>query len=66
MDEMDTWIRTWARGLTIPKGLAPMSPGEGEEEVLKMVASYTSEYYPELLDSLNLRKFIEEEIKKSK
>lgn len=60
MAEMDTWTRTFAHGLNIPKGLAPMSLEEGGEEVLQMVAAYTSKYYPELFGALDLRGYVEE------
>lgn len=61
IDEMDTWTRTWAHGLNISKELAPMSLEKGEKEILKMVASYASKYYPELLDPLDLRGYIDTE-----
>ena len=51
----DFWARTWAHGLDIPETLKPWSLEETQRAVLKMVAAYTSEYYPELLDPLDLR-----------
>jgi hypothetical protein len=59
------WTGTWAHGLDTPSELKPWSLEETQRAVLQMVAVYTSEYYPELLDPLDLRKFIEEEIKMS-
>lgn len=53
--DMDVWARARAHGLAIPEKPTIISLEEQEETVLQMVAAYTSEYYPELLESLDLR-----------
>lgn len=55
----DAWTDTWAHGLAIPKELTAMSFEEAEENILQIVAAYASEYYPELLDPLDLRNYLE-------
>lgn len=59
--------RKWtAESLTCETRLAQylskerISPEEQEEIVLQMVAAYTSEYFPELVASLDLQKEVEE------
>lgn len=64
--DRDSWVEARKYGLAISEEPTIISLEEQEEIVLQMVAGYASEYYPELLDQLDLRKFIEEEIKKSK
>jgi len=56
---MDVWSEARAHGLAIPEKPTIISLEEQEEIVLQMVAAYTSEYYPELLDPLDLRGYVE-------
>lgn len=51
----ESWARAWRAGLNIPKEFTPLPLEEMEHEVLVEVASYTSEYFPDLVDPLNLR-----------
>ena len=51
----DSWIEARKYGLAIPEEPTIIGLKEQEEIVLQMVAAYASEYYPELLDSLDLR-----------
>jgi hypothetical protein len=53
--DMDKWSEARAHGLTIPEEPTRISLKEQEEAVLQMTAAYASEYYPELLDPLDLR-----------
>ncbi len=48
--DTDAWANARAHGLAIPEKPTTISLEEQEEIVLEMVAAYTSEYYPELLD----------------
>ena len=57
-DDEDFWARKW-HGITIPEELEAWSFEETQKAVLRMVAAYTSEYYPELLDPLDLRGYID-------
>jgi len=57
--DMDVWSK-WAARLAIPEKPTIISLEEQEEIVLQMVAGYASEYYPELLDLLDLREYLEE------
>jgi len=57
-DDEDFWARKW-HGITIPEELEAWSFEETQKAVLQMVAAYTSEYYPELLDPLDLRGYID-------
>ncbi len=59
-DERDFWAGKW-RGVTIPEEFKVMSLEETERAVLQMVALYASKYYPELLDPLDLRGYIDTE-----
>ena len=49
------WSEARAHGLAIPEKPEIVSLEEREATVLQMVAAYASEYYPELLDPLDLR-----------
>lgn len=60
-EDDDFWSRTGAHGLGIPETLKPWSLEETQRAVLIMVALYASEYYPELLDPLGLRGYIDTE-----
>ena len=53
--DIDQWSEARAYGLTLPEKPPKMSFEEQEQTVLDMVAIYVAEYYPELLDPLNLR-----------
>lgn len=53
--DMDVWSKWRAHGLAIPEKPTQMTLEEQEALILQMVAAYTSEYYPELLDLLDLR-----------
>ena len=53
--DMDVWSKWRAHGLAIPEKPTQMTLEEQEALILQMVAAYTSEYYPELLDPLDLR-----------
>lgn len=53
--DMHVWSDARAHGLAIPEKPTQMTLEEQEEQILQMVAAYTSEYYPELLDPLDLR-----------
>jgi len=55
------WAGKWP-GVTIPEELKPQSLEETQRAVLQMVAAYTSEYYPELLDPLDLRGYLDAEV----
>jgi len=58
--DMDAWADARAHGLAISEKPTMLSLEEQEEIVLQMVAGYASEYYPELIDSLDLRQYLEE------
>jgi hypothetical protein len=57
--DMDVWTKHRAHGLAIPEKPTIISLEEQEKTVLQMVAAYASEYYPELLDPLDLRGYID-------
>lgn len=59
--DMDLWSKHRAHGLAIPEKPTIISLEEQEEIVLQMVATYTSEFYSELLDPLDLRGYIDTE-----
>lgn len=59
-DDRDFWAGKWY-GVTIPEEFKIMSLEETEGVVLQMVALYASKFYPELLDSLDLRGYIDTE-----
>lgn len=56
--DSDIWSEARAYGVDIPEKPERISLEEREEIVLQMVAAYTSEFYPELLDSLDLRGYL--------
>jgi hypothetical protein len=58
--DMDMWAEARKMGVDIPEKPDIVSLEEREEIVLQMVAAYTSEFYPELLDPLNLRDYLVE------
>jgi hypothetical protein len=57
---MDVWAEMREHGATLPEEPTIITLEEQEEIVLQMVAAYTSEYYPELLDPLDLRSYLEQ------
>lgn len=57
--DMDKWSFARAHGLDIPEKPDIISLEEREESLLQIVAAYTAEYYPELLDPLDLRGYID-------
>ena len=57
--DRDSWIEARKHGLAISEEPTIISLEEQEEIVLQMVAGYASEYYPELLDPLDLRGYLE-------
>ncbi|HEX74043.1 MAG TPA: hypothetical protein G4N93_02720 [Dehalococcoidia bacterium] len=58
--DMDVWAKHRAHGLVIPEEPTPISLEEQEKIVLQIVAAYASKCYPELLDALDLRGYVEE------
>jgi len=58
--DRDSWVEARKYGLAISEEPTIISLEEQEEMVLQMVAAYTSEYYPELLDPLDLAGYVEE------
>jgi len=59
--DMDKWSKARAYGLAIPEKPDIVSLEEREEALLQIVAAYTAEFYPELLDPLDLRGYIDTE-----
>jgi len=57
--DMDKWSKARAYGLAIPEKPDIVSFEEREESILQIVAAYTAEFYPELLDPLDLRSHLE-------
>jgi len=57
--DMGVWSEARTYGLVLPEEPTVVSLCEQEETVLQTVAIYTSEYYPELVDPLDLRGFLE-------
>lgn len=51
----ESWARAWQAGVNIPKEFNPLPLQEMEQEVLVEVASYSTEYFPDLVDLLSLR-----------
>ncbi len=47
------------RGLPIPEKPEVLSMEEREKELLQLLAAYTQEFYPELIDELELREYID-------
>jgi len=60
--DMDMWSKHRAHGLAIPEKPTIISLEEQEKTVVQMVAAYASEYYPELLDPLDLRGYLDAEV----
>ena len=58
--DVDKWSKARAYGLDIPEKPEIISLEEQEEVILQMVTAYASEYYPELLDPLDLRGHLKE------
>lgn len=58
---MDVWAEMREHGATLPEEPTVITLEEQEEIVLQMVAAYTSEFYPELLDPLDLSSYLEVE-----
>lgn len=56
---MDEWSKAREYGLAIPEKPDIVSLEEREKSLLQIVAAYASEYYPELIDPLNLRCYLE-------
>ena len=57
--DMDKWSEARAYGLAIPEKPDIVSFEEREESILQIVATYTAEFYPELLDPLDLKGYID-------
>ena len=57
---MDVWTEMKEHGAALPEEPTIISLEEQEQLVLQMVAAYASEHYPELLDPLDLRSFVQE------
>ena len=57
-DDKDFWARRW-HGVTIPEELEAWGLEETQKAVLQVVAIYASKYYPEVIDSLGLRGFLQ-------
>ena len=55
---MNEWAEARSYGLNIPEKPDIIPLDEREKEILQMVAAYTAEFYPELLDSLDLRNYL--------
>jgi len=53
--DMKEWAEARSYGLNIPEKPDFIPLEEREKEILAIVAGYTGEYYPELLDPLDLR-----------
>ena len=62
--ETDTYYDTFVRDKRSERPVTISTLEERENAVLVMVAAYTSECYPELVDPLDLRKDVEEAKKK--
>lgn len=56
--DMNAWAEARSFGLNIPEKPDIIPIEERENEILQTVASYTTEYYPELLDQLDLRNYL--------
>jgi hypothetical protein len=59
--DMDAWSKMRAAGLNIPEKPDVLSFEERETALLGIVAAYTAEFYPELLDPLDLTGYLVEE-----
>jgi hypothetical protein len=56
---MDVWTEMREHGSSLPEKPTIITLEEQEKLVLQMVAGYTLEYYPELLDPLDLRGYLD-------
>lgn len=56
---MKEWAEARSYGLNIPEEPDIIPLEEREKEILQNVAGYTAEFYPELLDSLDLRGYLD-------
>ena len=59
---MNEWAEARSYGLNIPEKPDFIPLEEREKEILAIVAGYTSEYYPELLDPLDLRDYLDAKV----
>ncbi len=57
--DMDEWTKARKYGVDIPEKPDIVTLEEREESILGIVAAYTAEFYPELLDPLDLRGYLE-------
>lgn len=55
---MKEWAEARSYGLNIPEKPDFIPLEEREKEILATVAGYTGEFYPELLDPLDLRSYL--------
>jgi len=58
--DMDEWSQVRKMGVDIPEMPDIVTLEEREESVLGLVAVYVAEFWPELLDPLDLRGYVEE------
>ena len=58
--DMDMWANARKMGVDIPEKPDFIPLEEREREIFATVAGYTGEFYPELLDPLDLRAYVEE------
>jgi hypothetical protein len=59
--DMEAWADARAHGLAISEKPTLLTLDEQEKLVLQMTAAYASEYYPELLEPLDLRVYLDVE-----
>jgi len=59
--DRDVWSKVRVAGLNIDEKPVVVSLEDREEGLLQVLAGYTAEYYPELLDPLDLRGYIDTE-----
>ena len=57
--DTDKWVEARKSGMDIPKEPDIVTLEEREESILGIVAAYTLKYYPELVDPLDLRNYID-------
>lgn len=57
-EDRDFWARKY-RGVTIPEEFKTWNLEETQKAVLQVVAIYASKYYPEVIDPLGLRGFLQ-------
>lgn len=60
---MNKWAEARSYGLNIPEKPDIIPLEEREQSILAMVADYSGQFYPELLDSLDLRSYLNWEAK---